>query len=81
MRLCTEVIERLTALPPPQAYVHGLSEKQIQRLAAHDLRVRKEEEERLRLKEEEEERERERRASQAVPSVTDMEQMQYLSIQ
>ena len=59
--------------------MHGLSEKQTRRLAAHDLEVQKrEEEERRRREEEERERLLERRA---VPTLEDMEHMQYLRTQ
>ena len=57
-----------------QAAEHGLSDRQKSRLAAHDQerRRRREEEERRR-----EEEERNRREAEALPTLEDMEKMQY----
>ena len=61
-----------------QASVHGLSKRQRSRLLAHDLKLRRLAEEERRREEEERLRERE---MQAVPTLEDMENMQYLRTQ
>lgn len=58
--------------------MQGLSKRQRNRLAAHDLQVQKQEEEQRRKEEEERQRMRE---MQALPTLEDMENMQYLRTQ
>ena len=58
--------------------MHGLSKRQKSRLLAHDLKLRQLAEEERRREEEERLRERE---MQAVPTLEDMENMQYLRTQ
>ena len=62
----------------PQACVHGLSKRQRSRLQAHDLQLRRQAEEERRREEEERQRERE---MHAVPTLEDIENMQYLRTQ
>lgn len=58
--------------------MHGLSKRQRSRLAAHDLQVQKQREEERRREEEERQRMRE---MQALPTLEDMENMQFLRTQ
>lgn len=62
-----------------QACEHGLSDRQKQRLAAHDEEERRKREEEERRRQEEELARRE--GEEAIPTIEDMEKMQFLRSQ